>query len=102
MSLLVDYEPASHPHDWTIGVHGIIISFTGPDKREYSATYLPEVAKEQGWDHEETVESLVRKAGFVLALTPELLSRMQCTRYKSSKSSATYAQWLASRSSRYA
>lgn len=48
VSLLVNYEECSHCHDWVVGVHGIIIKFTerGVD---YSATYLPEVANEQGW-----------------------------------------------------
>lgn len=32
--------------------------------RRHGATYLPDVAVEQGWDKEETVESLMRKAGW--------------------------------------
>lgn len=28
-----------------------------------SATYLPEVAQEQGWDQQAAVDSLIRKAG---------------------------------------
>ncbi len=28
-----------------------------------SATYLPEVAREQGWDQQAAVDSLIRKAG---------------------------------------
>mmetsp|Transcript_19427 Transcript_19427/g.45205 ORF Transcript_19427/g.45205 Transcript_19427/m.45205 type:complete len:145 (+) Transcript_19427:239-673(+) len=47
VSLLVNYEECSHVHDWEVGVHGIIIKFFDSGT-EYSATYLPEVAKEQG------------------------------------------------------
>jgi uncharacterized protein (TIGR00296 family) len=48
VSLLVKYEDCDHVHDWEVGVHGIIIKFTDDDNVMYSATYLPEVAKEQG------------------------------------------------------
>jgi len=47
VSLLVNYEECRHVHDWTIGIHGIIITFRH-GSADYSATYLPEVAKEQG------------------------------------------------------
>ena len=49
--------------DWELGVHGIRISFYARNKR-YGACYLPDVAVEQGWDKEETVVSLMRKAGW--------------------------------------
>jgi AMMECR1 domain-containing protein len=35
-------------HDWEVGKHGILISFTDKGGTNYSATYLPEVAHEQG------------------------------------------------------
>ena len=50
VSLLVNYEEASHCYDWVVGIHGILIHFDDPDlDKQYSATYLPEVAAEQGW-----------------------------------------------------
>jgi len=49
--------------DWELGVHGIKISFYAKNKR-YGACYLPDVAVEQGWDKEETIVSLMRKAGW--------------------------------------
>lgn len=49
--------------DWELGVHGIRISFYARNKR-YGACYLPDVAVEQGWDKEETIVSLMRKAGW--------------------------------------
>ena len=49
--------------DWEVGVHGIRISFYARNKR-YGACYLPDVAVEQGWDKEETILSLMRKAGW--------------------------------------
>jgi AMME syndrome candidate gene 1 protein len=47
VSLLVNYEPCDHVHDWEVGFHGILIKFSDNPNTEYSATYLPEVAKEQ-------------------------------------------------------
>jgi AMMECR1 domain-containing protein len=39
------------------------ISFTYHGRR-HGATYLPDVAREQGWTKEETIISLMRKAGW--------------------------------------
>lgn len=48
---------------WEIGKHGLRISFTYHSRR-YGATYLPDVARDQGWTKEETLVSLMRKAGW--------------------------------------
>ncbi|CAN0326750.1 unnamed protein product, partial [Discosporangium mesarthrocarpum] len=48
VSLLVKYEPARNWEDWEVGVHGIVINFNGESGTSYSATFLPEVAPEQG------------------------------------------------------
>jgi len=41
VSLLIRYEPCEHCHDWTVGLHGIIITLIEDSRggREYSATY---------------------------------------------------------------
>lgn len=60
-----------------------------------SATYLPEVAAEQGWSQLEAIKSLVKKSGFLDPLTEEIKIKIRCTRYQSSKnilSYETYAQ----------
>ena len=62
-----------------IGQHGITIEFRSKDQR-YSATYLPDVASEQGahalslifphvslsegWTREETIRELIHKSGY--------------------------------------
>ena len=63
VTLLTDFEDAADAMDWTLGVHGIRISFHARGRR-YGACYLPDVAVEQGWDKEETIVSLMRKAGW--------------------------------------
>lgn len=49
--------------DWDVGKHGIVID-AQLKGREYSATFLPEVAAEENWSREETLKHLVRKAGY--------------------------------------
>lgn len=97
--------------DWALGTHGIRISFVYRGRR-YGATYLPDVAVEQGWTKEETVESLMRKAGWdggVGSVARRLLrgsgggsgtpppwdqvSDFKTVRYQGHKASASYAEW---------
>lgn len=93
VSLLVKYEVCRNVYDWTVGVHGILIKFT-ISHQHYNATYLPEVAKEQGWDHQTTVASLIQKAGYHGPVVPELLSTIHCTRYQSSKHKVTFGEYV--------
>ena len=92
VSLLVQYETCEDCFDWTVGVHGIMINFQG----HYSATYLPEVAKEQHWTRKEAVDSLIRKAGYNGQIDKNLYARISCTRYQSSKVSVTYDEYVSS------
>ncbi|POS71181.1 ammecr1 family protein [Diaporthe helianthi] len=63
VTLLTDFEDADDVFDWELGTHGIRISFQW-DGRRHGATYLPDVATEQGWTKEQTLVSLMRKAGW--------------------------------------
>lgn len=97
--------------DWNLGTHGIRISFVHRGRR-YGATYLPDVAVEQGWTKEETIESLMQKAGWDGGVgsvarrllrasgkesnvnTPwEQVSDFRTVRYQGLKASASYADW---------
>ena len=73
--------------------HGILIDFDSKSGKHYNATYLPDVALEQGWDKLEALQSLVRKAGFRGGCDESLLNAMQVTRYQSSKASLTYKEY---------
>lgn len=103
VSLLHQYEAlAAGPgawQDWTVGVHGLTLRFSDPSPaapaRRYCATYLPEVAKAEGWSRRTAVESLVRKAGFSGPVDSRLLAALQVTRYQSSRCACTYDQWAA-------
>mmetsp|Transcript_24092 Transcript_24092/g.37178 ORF Transcript_24092/g.37178 Transcript_24092/m.37178 type:complete len:245 (+) Transcript_24092:110-844(+) len=97
VSLLVQYEECADCFDWQVGTHGIMISFTisrSSGSMEYSATYLPEVAYEQGWTQIQAVKSLIRKAGYYGDINDDLFGRINCTRYQSSKVKATYDDFV--------
>lgn len=103
ISLLTQFEtlPQGSIYDWTIGRHGIQIDFSDPIRpgKSYSATFLPEVAKEQGWTQQETIQELVHKSGYRGEITPQLKSTIRITRYQSEKESLTYAAYVALRES---
>ncbi|MEE6497058.1 hypothetical protein FKM82_002576 [Ascaphus truei] len=48
VSLLTNFEDVCDCLDWEVGVHGIRIEFINEKGSKRTATYLPEVAKEQG------------------------------------------------------
>lgn len=110
LTLLGSFEPCTNAMDWTLGTHGIRISFIHRGRR-YGATYLPDVAVEQGWSKEETVESLMRKAGWdggsggvarrllrtgasSSGTKPwDQVSDFRTVRYQGLKASASYEEW---------
>ncbi|KAK2873780.1 hypothetical protein FQN49_002084 [Arthroderma sp. PD_2] len=114
LTLLSTFETCSNALDWELGTHGIRISFIHRGRR-YGATYLPDVAVDQGWTKEETVESLMRKAGwegtsgasgvarrFLRSGSSgsgnpdrpwEDMSEFKTVRYQGLKSSASYSEW---------
>ncbi|XAR53519.1 hypothetical protein NMG60_11022108 [Bertholletia excelsa] len=96
VSILTDYETALHYLDWEIGKHGIIIEFTDPEfNSKRSATYLPEVAAHEGWTKMETIDSLMRKAGYNGTITESLRKRVRLTRYQSTLFTMHYSEYAA-------
>ncbi|KEF58956.1 uncharacterized protein A1O9_03799 [Exophiala aquamarina CBS 119918] len=113
LTLLADFEPCQDAMDWILGVHGLRISFTHRNRR-HGATYLPDVAVEQGWSKEDTVESLMKKAGWDGGYGHGVARRLlrgsgrgeqqspkpweevndfRAVRYTGLKSSATFSEW---------
>ena len=58
ISVLTPATPISHPREFEVGRHGIIL-----EKGPYRSVFLPQVAPEQGWDRETTLNYLAMKAG---------------------------------------
>lgn len=92
VTLLTNFETCADPLDWELGVHGIKISFYHKSKR-YSATYLPDVAVEQGWNKEEALESLVRKAGWRKGGGWRDVGELKVVRYQGRKESVEYEEY---------
>ena len=142
ISLLTDFEDATSYLDWTIGTHGIQISFTPPStspsasdapsplssaisllsrplaslsssshtsssqslfaaaRRTLSATYLPEVAPDQGWEHIDAIDSAIRKAGWNGRISEDLRRSVRVRRYQSRKCVVGWDEFVAWREGR--
>lgn len=126
VSLLTDFEDASTYLDWTVGLHGIQITFSHPSlllgnsiseapsplssspylprltsRQTFSATYLPDVIPEQGWDKIEAVDSAINKAGWTGRITEDLRRSIKLRRYQSKACTVSwgeYVQWRESHS----
>ncbi|XP_027010115.1 AMME syndrome candidate gene 1 protein isoform X1 [Tachysurus fulvidraco] len=97
VSLLTNFEDVGDYLDWEVGVHGIRIEFFNEKGSKRTATYLPEVAKEQGWDHIQTIDSLLRKGGYKAPITNDFRKTIKLTRYRSEKLTMSYAEYIAHR-----
>ena len=89
VSLLVNFEMAKNPYDWEVGKHGINIKFIDEERRYHSATYLPEVAEEQGWDQKTTLKHLVQKARYYFDIN-NIFKNIETERYQSIKKTISY------------
>ncbi|KAJ2492587.1 AMME syndrome candidate protein 1 protein [Coemansia sp. RSA 2050] len=94
VSLLTDFEVAEDYLDWEVGKHGVWIEFRNERGRRETATFLPEIAKEQGWNKVETIDNLLRKGGYELTITPELRRSVTLTRYQSKKAHLSYDEYM--------
>ncbi|XP_023340950.1 uncharacterized protein CG5902 [Eurytemora carolleeae] len=94
VSILCRFEPGQNYLDWEIGVHGIRIEFINEKGSKRSATYLPEVAHEQGWDKIETIDSLLRKGGYKAQITPDYRNQIRLVRYQSEIISVSHQEYV--------
>jgi len=58
ISLLTPFKPIASAEDFVLGRDGIVLKKDGR-----LAVYLPQVAPEQGWNRQQTLDQLCRKAG---------------------------------------
>lgn len=98
VSLLTQFEDCEDYLDWEVGKHGIYIHLTPPgSQRTLTATYLPEVASDQGWTQKEAVDSAIQKSGWNGKVTDEIRQSLRVRRYQSEKASARYSEWKEAR-----
>lgn len=99
VTLLTNFEDCADMDDWVVGEHGIKIRFRvgGGGGGWYSGTYLPSVAPEQGWDKNDTLYSLMRKAGWYGSRGKwrevAEAAGMQVVRYRGDKEEVDYAEY---------
>lgn len=93
VSILQNFEEAQGHLDWQLGVHGIRIEFLTERGLKRTATYLPQVATEQGWDQVQTIDSLLRKGGYRAVITQELRKSIKLTRYRSQEIQMHYKEY---------
>jgi len=93
VSILRHFEDGMNYIDWEIGIHGIRIEFQTEKGSKRTATYLPEVAPEQGWDHIQTIDSLLRKGGFKGLISSETRRSIRLTRYQSEKVTVSHQEY---------
>jgi len=95
VSLLHSFEHVSSWDDWEIGTHGVSISFRHPKTRcHHSATFLPDVAADHGWDHRTTMKYLISKSGCHIGdALDRILSILQLERYQSSTCHVSYQDY---------
>ncbi|PRW61176.1 hypothetical protein C2E21_0267 [Chlorella sorokiniana] len=95
VSLLSGFEAAGGWEDWEIGVHGLVIEFVDPvTGGRRTATFLPEVAAHEGWDKQQTLDHLIRKAGHTGSpVTVRASATLKVTRYQSTTFSLTYDEY---------
>ena len=98
MQLLGQFELCAL-YDWTIGEHGLSISFVDGAARgaSRSAVYLPDVILEQGWTQVEAIDSLIRKSGCEQPITNALRESLEVYRFISTRYSVPYDVWAAHR-----
>jgi len=94
LSILHKFEKCANIFDWQVGLHGVLVSFADSSERQYSATYLPEVAREHGMTHDVAIKELVAKAGYQGVCDEEFFSQLEVTRYQTLVESVTYPEFL--------
>jgi len=94
ISLLFAFEKIGDCYDWEVGVHGIRIDFVDWDKTQRSATFLPHVASQFGYNQKQTVERLVEKSGSDSRVDARLAARIKTVRFQASLVDVTHDEYL--------
>jgi hypothetical protein len=69
-------------------------------RRTLSATYLPEVAPDQSWEHIDAIDSAIRKAGWNGHISEDLRRAVRVRRHKGRKCVVGWDEFVAWRAER--
>ena len=101
VSLLTNFRDIEDPYDWEVGRHGVEMELRDGRDR-FRATFLPEVAQEQGWNQATTYVQLFRKAGYrprnpklaAEAIVEEVRANLKVRTYESHKCHMSFAEYV--------
>ncbi|KAJ6637088.1 hypothetical protein Bhyg_09814 [Pseudolycoriella hygida] len=93
VSILMGFEAARDYLDWTLGVHGIRIEFLNDGGSVRTATFLPNIASEQGWNQIQTIDALLQKGGYKSQITQDTRQSIKLTRYRSQIIEMSYTEY---------
>ena len=94
VSFLHSFEVCLEWNDWIVGVHGIEIEIHDGNHLK-RATFLPSVPQEQQWNHRQTLEQLMCKAGLQRGDSDdffELVKMLKVVKYQCSKCTSKYSE----------
>ena len=87
--MLVNFKEKEDHFDWIIGEHGVRLQMVYK-KKQYEATFLPEVMIEEGWDKLETMNQLLEKAEFTYGDYSKVKSKIKIITYESRKCTLSF------------
>lgn len=101
VSLLTNFRDIEDPYDWEVGRHGVEMELREGGRR-FRATFLPEVAQEQGWNQATTYVQLFRKAGYrprnpklaAEEIVEEVRASLKVRTYESDKCHMTFEEYV--------
>jgi len=94
VSLLYGFEKVVDCYDWEVGTHGVRIDFRDSKNHQRSATFLPNVAPQFGYDQQQTIERLVEKSGCEERVDKRLLAKIKTTRFQAAHIDTPYEDYL--------
>eukprot|EP01088_Endostelium_zonatum_P015586 TRINITY_DN389_c0_g1_i1.p1 TRINITY_DN389_c0_g1~~TRINITY_DN389_c0_g1_i1.p1 ORF type:complete len:251 (-),score=33.39 TRINITY_DN389_c0_g1_i1:157-909(-) len=93
ISLLHRFEEADDINDWEIGVHGLKIEFEDSKNKFRSATFLPSVMTQFGYNKRQTIKRLIEKSGSKDKLTKSLGAKIKTIRFQASEIKTHHSEW---------
>lgn len=76
-----------------VGLHGIRIFFKDDRGIRRSATYLPDVVSERGWNQLEAIDMLIHKAGYKDAISEDMRQSIKLTRYQTEECCVSFEEY---------
>ena len=94
VALIFNFRTIKNIFDWEVGIHGLRIKFK-KDGVIYEGSYMPEVPVSMNWDHQKSVDRLIKKSGFSPGLEKmKLEDWIYITIFERDEFSMTYDEYV--------